>query len=113
MIFLKYGKGKVSELLHSMFSDEAIESTALSVMIEDTKYLIKHNIIDDHKKQKEMYDKSIALGDKDNGRTYNKKNIQEFRNELKQLESTGKIKSIYEGLSEIELYALLGLFYDD
>ena len=113
MIFLKYGKGRVSELLHKYFSDEVIESTALLEMIEDVRYLIEHNIIDDHKKKKEMYDKSIALSDKDNGKTYNKKNIHEFRKELNHLDSTGKIKGIYDGLSEIESYALLGLFFDN
>lgn len=81
-------------------------------MIEDTRYLIDNNILDNTKKQKEMYDKSVALSNKDNGKTYNKKNIQQFRKELDILKVTGKIKSIYDGVSEIEKYAIMALYYD-
>lgn len=109
---MKYGKGKVSKLLHKFFSDEALESVALSVMIEDTKYLIDNNILDNEKKQKEMYNKSVALGYKDDGKTYNKQNIQQFRKELDILKTTGKIKSIYDGVSETEKYAVIALYYD-
>lgn len=81
-------------------------------VLKDVKYLIDNNLLDDKKKQKEMYDKSVALGYKDNGETYNKPNIQQFRKELDVLKMTGKIKSIYDGISETEKYAVIALYYD-
>ena len=75
---MKKGKGKISDLLHNMFSIEAIKSSALIEMLEDTKYLLQHDILDDDLKQKQMYDECEALGLKDNKKTLNDKNINKF-----------------------------------
>lgn len=51
-------KNKISELLHTMFSDKAIKSVALTEILEDTKYLVNNNIYDDNKKQQDMYNEA-------------------------------------------------------
>ena len=48
---MKKGNGKISDLLHDMFSVEAIKSSALVEMLEDTKYLSQHDILDDDLKK--------------------------------------------------------------
>ena len=108
---MKKGKGKISDLLHKMFSIEAIRSSALIEMLEDTKYLLKHGILDDDLKQKQMYDECEALELKDNAKTLNDTNIKKFRTEVNLILSKNKNLRLYDGLTETEQFAVRRLYY--
>lgn len=108
---MKKGKGKISDLLHNMFSIEAIKSSALIEMLEDTKYLLQHDILDDDLKQKQMYDECEALGLKDNKKTLNDKNINKFREKVNFILSNNKNVRLYDGLTETEQFAVRRLYY--
>ena len=108
---MKKGKGKISDLLHNMFSIEAIKCSALIEMLEDTKYLLQHDILDDDLKQKQMYDECEALGVKDNKKTLNDANIKKFRAEVNLILSKNKNLRLYDGLTETEQFAVRRLYY--
>lgn len=108
---MRKGKGKISDLLYNRFSIEAIKSSALIEMLEDTKYLLQHDILDDDLKQKQMYDECEALGIKDNGKTLNNDNIDKFRTEVNIILSKSKNLRLYDGLTETEQFAVRRLYY--
>ena len=108
---MKKGKGKISDLLHDMFSVEAIKSAALIEMLEDTQYLLKNNIWDDDLKQKQMYDECESLGIKDGGKTLNNDNLANFRESVKEILYKNKGIKLYDGLTETEQFAIRRLFY--
>lgn len=108
---MKKGKGKISDLLHDMFSIEAIKSSALIEMLEDAQYLLQHNIWDDELKQKQMYDECESLGYKDNGKTLNDTNINKFRKSINDILSKDKRIRLYDGLTETEQFAVRRLYY--
>lgn len=108
---MKKGKGKISDLLHEMFSNEAIKCSALIEMLEDTKYLLQHNIWDDDVKQKQMYDECETLGFKDNNKTLNDANIMKFRAEVNLILSKNRSIRLYDGLTETEQFAVRRLYY--
>lgn len=111
MIHLIKGKGKISDLLHDMFSSEAIKNAALIEMLEDTKYLLQHNIWDNDVKQKQMYDECKSLGLRDNGKTLNNANINKFRKSIDDILSKDKRIGLYDGLTETEQFAVRRLYY--
>jgi len=111
VIHLLKGKGKISDLLHDMFSDEAIKNASLIEMLEDTKYLLQHNIWDDDVRQKQMYDECKSLGLKDNGKTLNDANIKRFRKSIDSILSKDKRIRLYDGLTETEQFAVRRLYY--
>lgn len=108
---MKKGKGKIADLLHDMFSIEAIKSSALIEMLEDAQYLLQHNIWDDDVKQKQMYDECKSLGLKDNGKTLNDTNIKKFRKSIDDILSKDKRIRLYDGLTETEQFAVRRLYY--
>lgn len=108
---MKRGKGKISDLLHEMFSIEAIKCCALIEMLEDTKYLIQHDILDDDSKQKQMYDECEALELKDNRKTLNDVNVVKFRTKVNLILSKNKNMRLYDGLTETEQFAVRRLYY--
>lgn len=108
---MKKGKGKISDLLHDMFSVEAIKCCALIEMLEDTKYLIQHDILDDDSKQKQMYDECEALELKDNRKTLNDGNVVKFRTKVNLILSKNKNMRLYDGLTETEQFAVRRLYY--
>ena len=108
---MKKGKGKISDLLHEMFSVEAIKCSALIEMLEDARYLLQHNIWDDDVKQKQMYDECGTLGLKDNKKTLNDDNIKKFRTEVNLILSKNRGMRLYDGLTETEQFAVRRLYY--
>lgn len=55
--------------------------------------------------------KQKTLAIKDNKKTYNSKNIKFFRNEIKKILNSNQNVRIYDNLTEIEHYAVRGLYY--
>lgn len=110
VICVNRGKGKIAELLHHMFSEEAIECAALSEKLEDVRYLKKHNLLHDEK-LKQMYNKCIILGDKDGKKTLNDENTTLFRKKINSLLTKNNKLNLYDGLTEMEEFAFRCFYY--
>ena len=101
----------VKDLLHEMFSEDAILCAAANEQLDDIRYCTEHNFTDaDFKK---LYDLAGRLLERDGGRTYNRANILEFRKRANELIKRGdRVADIYEKANEIEHFAIRCLYYD-
>lgn len=109
---MKRGKGMICDLLHSMFSEDAIEACAIKEMLEDVGYLTEHDLYYDDKKLSEMNKRCLALtkSDLNNKKTYTTDNMEKFRKKVDELKTKHKI-SLYGGLNEVERFAVRGFYY--
>ena len=109
---MKRGKGMICDLLHSMFSDDAIEACAIKEMLEDVGYLTEHDLYYNDRKLSEMNERCIRLtkSDLNSSKTYTTDNIKKFRKKVDELKTKHNI-SLYTGLNEIEQFAMRGFYY--
>lgn len=103
----------VKDLLHEMFSEDAIMCAALNEQLDDIRYCTEHSFTD--KDYIRVYEAAGHYGDVDGNKTYNRANIMEFRKRAAELIKILKGKkggSLYDGANEIEHFAIRALYYD-
>ena len=102
----------VKDLLHEMFSDDAIVAAAIAEQDDDIRYCAERNFTDKdfiarNKKLEKCYGR-------DGGRTYNLENIKAFRERVNELmrKNQGTLGAdMYAKANETETYAIRCLYY--
>ena len=106
----------IKELLHKSFSDDAILSAAICEQLEDISYCSDHGM--NHLnggKEEAKWDAEMKKADsyarKDNSKTFNRSNIDDFKKKVKKILSNNPGTKIYDGLSEKERFAFRYFYY--
>lgn len=104
----------VKDLLHEMFSEDAIISAAAAEKRDDIGYCGEHNL--SQKDMDRLYRTAEKHANADGGKTINCKNKLAFREKAKALmkknESTGRGYLLYDEANETEQFAIRCFFYD-
>ena len=107
---------RISELLHSTFGDSAIQAGAICEQLEDVKYRTEHKMnhlnggIEQEKWEKAM-DKAEALAKKDG--TFTVANMKKFQTEVNAFLRKNPDVRLFDGLTEIEHFAVRRFYYFD
>lgn len=106
----------IKSILYQMFSADAIKAAALAEQLEDMKYCAEHNMNHlkggkEQKKWEEYCEKAELHAQKDDGKTFNRNNMQKFRNEVDQYLKKNPKATLFEGLGETEHFAVRKFYY--
>lgn len=107
---------KVSELLHSMFSENAIKKAAICEQIEDIRYCTRHGMNHMHGgKEKARWEAAVARGKRlgKNDTTFTMRNIRRFQAAVNNLVRKNPKMKVFAGLSKTEYYAVRYIYYYD
>lgn len=104
------------EILHKFFSDEAIFSAAICEQLEDISYCSEHSMNHMNGGKEELrwmaeMKKAKAYAQRDNLKTFNKSNIDDFKNSVNKFLSDNPGMRMFEGLSEKEKFAFRYFYY--
>ena len=107
-------KNKISQLLHSMFDAEAIEAGAICEQLEDVTYCTKHKM--NHlnvTSEKANWEKAMATAERlaGNSNTFTVENMKKFQKAVDKLLRDNPDTRLYEGLSELEHFAVRRFYY--
>ena len=106
----------IKEILHKFFSDDAILSAAICEQLEDVSYCSEHGMNhmnggkEEAKWNAEMK-KADTYAQRDNSKTFNKSNIDDFKKKVKKFLSDNPGMKIFDGLSEKERFAVRYFYY--
>jgi hypothetical protein len=108
----------ISEILHSIFSDNAINAAAYAEQIEDVKYCSDHHLnhlngTSEQKKWEEYCDiaEFYYANDEKSNKTYTIENMKRFHSLVNDFLKKHPKSSLYDGLTELEHYAVRRLYY--
>lgn len=108
----------IAELLHSIFSEDAIQVGAIGEQLEDMKYCTEHKM--NHLNggsEKEKWEKAMAKGEAlaeamdGNDNTYTVENMKKFQNAVNEYLKKNPKARLLEGLTKTEHFAVRRFYY--
>lgn len=107
-------KNRISELLHSLFGQDAIQAGAICEQLEDVKYCTKHKM--NHLNggsEKAKWEKAKAKAEElaENDKTFTAENMKKFKKAVDEFLKENPEARLYDGLSETEHFAVRKFYY--
>lgn len=102
-------QNKISELLHGIFKEGAIQAAAISEQLEDVKYCTEHKM--NHQNggsEQAKWEKALKKAEKyaEQDKTFTIENMKKFQKKVNEFKKENPEFSLYDGLSETEHFAV-------
>lgn len=107
-------QNRISELLHSIFGDDAIQAGAICEQLDDVKYCTENKMNhlnggSEKAKWEKAMAKAEALAEKD--KTFTVENMKKFKKAVDAFLRDNPEARLFDGLSEIEHFAVRKFYY--
>lgn len=102
-------QNKISEMLHNIFGERAIQAAAIGEQLEDVKYCTAHKM--NHQNggsEKAKWEKALKKAEEyaEQDETFTIENMKRFQKKVNELKKEHPEMSLFDGLSETEHFAV-------
>jgi hypothetical protein len=102
-------QNRISELLHNIFGEGAIQAAAISEQLEDVKYCTEHKM--NHQNggsEKAKWEKALRKAEEyaEQDKTFTIENMKKFTKKVNEFRNENPETNLFDGLSETEHFAV-------